>query len=350
MVASTGGFTDAAWTLARVIALLLALLLAQILGLRALLAWRRRHVLRFRAVWEPLLAMAVETFPPRLPPLQRRDVPNFLLIWNFLQESLRDRAKERLNRVARRLGVDRWVVRLVHRRDIRQRLIALTAVGHLRDPSLWHELAAIAGRGETVLSLCAARALLRIDAARAAHVVVPLCERRPDWPAASLASMLGEAGPDAISDVLATAADRAQGAIAPRLIRLLELAHPEVAAPVIRRILERNDDVEVVTACLRVVQDPALLDVVRGRLSDPRWQVRLQAAQALGRMGTPRDERYLVRALEDPAWWVRYRAARALAALPSIDLHKLHQLSDSIEDRYGRDILRQVIAERELAC
>jgi HEAT repeat protein len=85
-------------------------------------------------------------------------------------------------------------------------------------------------------------------------------------------------------------------------------------------------------------------------LSDPRWQVRLQAAQALGRMGTPRDERYLVRALEDPAWWVRYRAARALAALPSIDLHKLHQLSDSIEDRYGRDILRQVIAERELAC
>jgi HEAT repeat protein len=174
--------------------------------------------------------------------------------------------------------------------------------------------------------------------------------QRTDWPAASLATMLAEAGPDAISEPLVRAARIAEGPQAPRFVRLLELVHVDAASPVIRAILETSDDAEAVTACLRVVQDPALLELVRDRTTDERWQIRLQAVRALGRMGSRSDEWYLVRALEDANWWVRYRAARALAELPAMDAQRLHRLSNTVEDRYGRDMLRQVIAEQEIAC
>lgn len=347
---TAGGFTDLAWGMVRVIAVLLALLLAQILGLRVLLAHRKRHQARFRAVWAPLLATVIDTYPPRLPRLPRRDVISFLLIWNVFQESLRDRSKERLNRVARRLHVNRVAARLVRRRGVRDRLIAVTAIGHLGEASVWPDLERIAEFDETVLSLSAARAMLRIDARRGADRVISLLARRADWPAANLATMLAEAGPDAISDALVHAARLADGPQAPRVIRLLELVHVDAASPVIRGILETSDDAEAVTACLRVVQDPALLDLVRRRTTDERWQIRLQAVRALGRMGSRSDEWYLIRALEDANWWVRYRAARALAQLPAMDAQRLHRLSHTVDDRYGRDMLRQVIAEQEIAC
>jgi hypothetical protein len=346
----SGGFTDFAWLLVRVIAILLALLLAQILGLRALLARRKRHQSKFRAEWAPLLATVVDSYPPRLPRLARRDVVNFLLIWNFYQESLRDVARQRLNRVARRLNIDRAAIRLIRRRGIRDRLIALTAIGHLGEASAWATVAGIAEHDEAVLSLSAARALLRMDARRGAEFVVALMSKRTDWPAASLATMLAEAGPDAISAPLVRAAAAAHGAEAPRVIRLLELVHVDAASPVIHDILENSTDAEAVTACLRVVQDPALLALVRLRTTDERWEIRLHAVQALGRMGSRADEWHLIRALQDPHWWVRYRAARALAKLPAMDAGRLHRLSGTVEDRYGRDMLRQVIAEQELAC
>jgi HEAT repeat protein len=343
-------FTNMAWTLARIVAILLFILLAQILFLRLLLARRRRRLDVFRAVWEPLLATAADAFPARLPVLRRREVSAFLLIWNYLQETLRDQAKERLNRVARRLDIDRSVMRMIRKAGVRDRLIALTAAGHLGDATLWDEMLRIAAEDETVLSLSAAKALMRIDAARAAPVVIPLVARRTDWPAANVAAMLGEAGPAAVSAALAAAADAADPDVAPRLIRLLDLAHTDDAAPVIRRYLESNDDTETVTACLRVVQDPELLELVRDRLQDERWQVRLHAAQALGRLGTREDEWHLRRALADSQWWVRYRAAQALGNLPFMDVDRLRRITEDVEDRYGRDILRQVIAEKELAC
>jgi HEAT repeat protein len=78
--------------------------------------------------------------------------------------------------------------------------------------------------------------------------------------------------------------------------------------------------------------------------------VRLHAAQALGRLGTREDEWHLRRALADSQWWVRYRAAQALGNLPFMDVDRLRRITEDVEDRYGRDILRQVIAEKELAC
>ncbi len=233
---------------------------------------------------------------------------------------------------------------------MRDRLVAITALGHLHDRRAWDRLSQLAESPDGVVSLAAARALMRIDPERAIDHVVRRLLERTDWPAAMVAAMLTEAGPDAVSDSLVTAAGEAAPERAPRLIRLLAFAHTEKATPLINRVLRDEDDLETLIACLRVASDPVLLDRIRQLLRDERWQIRLHAAQALGRLGTREDEPALVAALSDPQWWVRYRAAQALASLPLIPVEHIERLSRTVDDRFGRDILHQVLAEKELAC
>jgi hypothetical protein len=344
------GFATAAWDVAGIVAVLLFLLLVQILFMRGLIAARRRREQRFRAAWEPLFAECVDAVPSELPLLERRDAPAFLMIWNHLQESLRDEVTERLNHLARRVAADEAALSLLRHGGLRDRLIAITALGHLHDDREWDRLAELVGSGDGIVSLSAARALMRIDAERAAGPVIGRLAERTDWPTAVVAAMLADAGPDAISKPLAEAAESAATDRAPRLIRLLEFAHADVAGPVVHRQLEDEDALEKVIACLRVAADPVVLDRIRELMRDPRWQVRLHAAQALGRLGTREDEDLLVGALSDPQWWVRYRAAQSLASLPLVPVSHIEHLSRTVDDPFGRDILCQVLAEKELAC
>lgn len=344
------GFATAAWWIAAIVAALMFLLVIQILVLRGILARRRNRAEQFRAVWEPLLAECVIETPVGLQPLERNQIMDFLLIWNHMQESLSAEAKTRLNEVARSLGVDDAASAMVLHGGLSDRLVGLTALGHMKDRRLWGRMTELLMGDDAVVSLCAARALVRIDPEDAAQIVIDQIANRPDWPTATVAGILREAGPHAISTPLAEAVGQTEDGATPRLIRLLELAHSEVAAPVVHAVITRTDSTEVLTACLRIANDPALLDRIRDLSADSRWPVRVLAIQALGRIGTHEDEERLVRALGDSQWWVRYRAAQALAALPLMGMQHLHHLSETVEDRFGRDILRQVIAEEELAC
>jgi HEAT repeats len=350
MMGPGDSFTGLAWALAEIVAVLLGLLVLQIVVLRLVLGHRKRRLERFRDLWEPILASCIDAWPARLPQLRRRDVRAFLGLWNYFQESVLDQAKDRLNRVARRLGIDDAAVADLHGHGVAHRLLALTALGHLREMRCWDDVLAFVDSTDVAVSLCAARALVRMDPDRAAAMIAPKIADRPDWPPAGLAAVLVEAGPDALSEPLAAAADRAPAHAAATLVRLLDLAHPHVAGPVIGRILERTDDADTIGACLRVIQDPTALGLVRARLVDEHWQIRVHAASALGRFGTADDVPRLVGALSDEQWWVRYRAARALSELPTVGLDRLRELSSAVPDRYGRDMLRQIIAERELAC
>jgi HEAT repeat protein len=116
----------------------------------------------------------------------------------------------------------------------------------------------------------------------------------------------------------------------------------------VRQIVHRTNDPDVLGACLRIFRDPEDLDTVRAFLGDPRWQVRVQAASALGRVGTADDEPRLARMLGDPEWWVRYRAAHAVAALLADAPERLDRLQRQHPNPFARDILRQVQAERQL--
>ncbi len=326
------------------------LLIIVIAWLRAALVLRQHRAQRFIEKWRPLLTLGLEVAPASLPVIARADQYTFLSLWNYFHESLRGESKDRLNHLAASCGMDRVARTLLQRHSLRARLIAVTTLGNLRDRGVWDELKRLAADPHPLLSLIAARALLLIDASAALPVLIPLLASRAQWDAARVGSMLSEAGADVVSTPLAAAAERYSSAglhqQTTRLLRYLEIAQSTQALPAVGRILKATTDDDVIAACIKCLSDPRDLPQLRGFVDHHAWFVRLQAARALGRIGTPADCAPLVSLLGDPVWWVRYRAAQALTALPFIDLPRLREIRAGLSDRFAGEILTHAMAEK----
>lgn len=322
-----------------------------VLLLRLRLLARLRRERAFVAAWRPLMVQCLESAPERLPPLAPADRLAFLRLWNHYSESLLGDARARLNRLAVDAGVDAAARAMLRDGSLGERLMAVITLGHLGDRSQRDAMRALAGGESPVLSLAAARALLRIDPEGALPWFVPFAAARADWPFARVAAMLEQAGADRVTPVLAAALEAACDAGADperlsRLLRLSQVAHAGELAPAVGRVLTTAADPRVIADALSVLQDPRDAPAARRLAAHESWMVRVAAAKALARIGSPEDRGLLTGLLHDANWWVRHRAAQALAALPSLALDELKALRDSLTDDHAGRALDQVIAER----
>lgn len=334
--------------------ILMLLLLLQIVLLRIDLIARTSREQSFLEVWRPLLASAIAGETDTLPPLSEDEKIFFMMLWNHLQESLRGKAKRRLNIIALRCGILQAGYSLLRKRSLRSQLLALNTLGHLGDRSSWRDILRLAQHPDPLLSFVAARALFQIDAKTAINdLMQPLLERE-DWPTPQLALLLQEAGTGSVFAVLADAAvrlakstDSAKVARLERLLHFLEVAPPQEVIPAIRTILAVAADDEIIGQCLKFLREPDDLPTVRRYLDHSNWVVRLHAAQALGRVGTTNDIPQLATLLSDPVWWVRYRAAQALVDLTRGSSQALSELRASLADRFALDVLEMAMTEKE---
>ena len=332
--------------------LLLTLLLGlQIVRLRMALRRRQRREERVLARWRPILAAAIAGEPPGdLPPLPRAERVYFIKLWVHLQASLRGEASASLNAIAHRLGLDREARAMLVGRARSERLLAGLLLGHLRDRDAWPELQRLAGLTDVTLSLTALWALVRIDPAAAAAYLTPMFVARDDWAMSHVAGVLRQA-PAPVANVLLELLPALPRERLPRALRIADALQVEVPDTLLARALDDDRDgaVAIVTAALRLVRLPGSRERVRALLAHGDWQVRVQAAKALGRIGDRGDVARLVALLGDREWWVRYRAAEALAELPWLSRPDLMQLRDGLSDRYAADMLSQVLAQEERA-
>ena len=338
------------------------LLLLVVFMLRTRLLLRERRHRKFLSSWQPILMNAVEVASSDVPQLSRRDLSSFLLLWNHLHESLLDESKDHLNQIARALSIDQAALRMLRRGNLRERLMAMNTLGHLREQAAWDDLSQITHSDDAFVSVAAARALVRIDAPKAVPQLIPLLTSRRDWTTARVASVLQAAGADVISDPIASAAigfcfeqanrsgDHESEPInqAARLVQYLELAHNTSALPAAHTIAESSHDPEVLAACLQLLSRAEDLEIIRDCLGHEDWRVRVQAAVALGRVGGAEDEARLISLVSDREWWVRYRAAQALAHLPSMREPRLRVIQAEQPDLFARDMVAQVMAEIQL--
>lgn len=317
------------------------------------LHWRHRVDAARRAVflrrWRPwLAAVALGSAPPDtgdMPPLRRTEVRIFLREWIALLEVLDREVRGGLQSVGRQLRVPAIARRLLRRRRLRDRLLAVAALGHVGDAAAWDEILALVHGRNLPLALAAARALVRIDPHRAMEQLMPSIEQREDWPPARVATLLQEAGPDVLAEPLAAAIRRARPEMQARLITHLVHLDEPVATGLIRGLLDAAPDDRVIGKCLDALQSPALLPAVRQLATHPRWHIRMLVAKAIGRLGERSDGPLLGRLLADPHWWVRYRAAQALVALPWMSDQQVRAVAALQTDRYARDALDQALAE-----
>lgn len=341
---STSFVTVAVWTGS--IALIVTLLLAcQIVLLRIEL---RRHQARQAAVvarWRPVLNAIVMGERPALPALHKKEHIHFLRLWVHLQGSLRGDATTALNAMARELGVDALARRMLARAPRDERLLATLVLGHLQDRAAWPQLLPLARLSDSALSLSALWALVRVDPVAAAELLTPLFVERDDWALSHVAGILQQAAAPTAA-VLGRILPGLAPERLPRALRIAEALRVPLPGSVLAGAL-RSESVPAVIAGLRSVMTPETLGEVRALLAHPDWQVRVQAARALGRIGGREDAPRLSALLSDPQWWVRYRAAQALRELPALSHADLQALRAALTDRFAIDMLDQVLAEEE---
>ena len=328
--------------------LLAALTILGILLLRALEAWRARRKQRLLNTWRPLLVRTLAGERTSPPALRSGELIDFLYLWLHFHESLRGEAKDALNDMLHAQQLLDPMCRTLKRGSIQHKLVVATALGHAHGREAWSELESLAHADSPVLSMTAARALMLIDAEAAADIVIPLILQRRDWSPARLAIMLNEVEQPFVERFLQTV-NEAANTKAPYLVRLLHLVEAmglNRPLPFVAKLLRAVDQPEIIAACLRMLNDPTCLPLVRALASHPHWIVRVQVANVLRRLGSREDLPSLLQLLCAPEWWVRYRAAQAITAAPYLGKDELGQLQATQADRYARDILQQVAAER----
>jgi len=72
------------------------------------------------------------------------------------------------------------------------------------------------------------------------------------------------------------------------------------------------------------------------------------ALNTLALLGSREDVPKLLQLLGHKEWWIRYRAARALVMLPDMKPIEAELLASRHEDRYGREMLRYALSERNM--
>lgn len=322
------------------------LLLVAIAALRAWRLWRVAAVAKREGPWRQALHVATEDPAAAvLPRISALDLPDFMVLWNHFQESLRGEAGENLAMLLRRHGIDARVLRMLQRRSLRLRLIAITALGHLREERAWPRLEVLSRDRGPVTSFAAARAMLRIEPRRALEVLGPAIVERDDWPLARIGTIFQELGPAVVTPALVNLLVGRPRRGLDRVVKLARFGHRHRIASIVRGWLTSSDAPEVIVASLDYVEEVSDLPWVRGAARHENWRVRMAAARALARVGEHRELAVLLDLLRDPVWWVRYHAAQALTRLHGLAPHELEMLRENARDAFAADMLGQALAE-----
>lgn len=335
------------WVGVSVVVMALLMMLA-IIVMRQVAANAERRHLQAADFWRQVLSEAALEAPARVPALHRGEVSGFVDAWNELHEIPGHEDNPGMLAVADAVDLERQLYMALDHGGFHDRVMAIIAMGHLKSPTHLEKLVKCLEDDSPIISITAARAVMRIDPQLGVEKVIPKIMSRQDWVQGNVAALLGEAGPAVVSRPLGEATLQANDAVAPRMARLLADVSPSAAAPVIRELLSGNHDEHLISTCLQVLTERSELDVVRRLLQHPRWHVRMHSASAIGRLGSDEDRSRLLPLLSDAQWWVRYRAAQALSALFSNDLVVLGKVRDAQEDGFARDILAQVLAEMRM--
>jgi hypothetical protein len=322
----------------------LALLVA-IAALRALRRRRVERIARQEEAWRHAMHEAMQA-PPQgtLAPLADADLPEFLMLWNRLQESLRGTAAENMVELLRRNGLDVRAIQLLKGGSLRSRLIAMTTLGHLRDERAWGALEALARSAGAVVSFAAARALLRIEPRRALDGLTGPIVQRSDWSVARLGCMFAELGPALVTPSLTTMLISRPRAGLDRVVKLARFGDRSRIAPIMRGWLSASDDPDIIMAALDYVEDERELPWAKGAARHPEWRVRMAAAKALGRIGAASELATLLDLLRDPGWWVRFHAAQALTRLHGMTTEELQLIRERARDSFAADMLAHALA------
>lgn len=333
-------------------AVLIAGLLLTVMVRLAWAFYAERMRLSFNRRWQPLLSAWMEGNRLTLPALPgRRSTFHFMNLWTRTCHYVEGEAADLLHELASAMKLDEHAAAMLTSRAASKRVLALVTLGEMQSHAYWREIHAQITDAQPVVALAAIEALAQVDARRAAPLVVPALLARPHWDPVRVSRLLQRLGGEALEPLLVALrkAEPGQGA---RVIRWLGATGQIAMLEPMRERLQSVQDIEELVALLEVMgQFGGAED--RGAalryLDHADWRVRMQAVKALGQVGLAEDRPAMAALLTDLVWWVRYRAAGALYQLRGETVERFKKLATMHPDRFARDSLRRVLAEKTQA-
>lgn len=312
---------------------------------QAVLESRRRA---FDRAWQPRLYAWMDGETPPLPPLPRRHRLWMLRLWNRTRSYVEGEAAERLRDAATGLDLASHAVALLHARAPWKRVLGVITLGELRALAHWRELHRLLDDPHPLVTLTAVEAMVRIDVARAAPLVVPALLARSHWDPVRVGRLMKVMGAEAVEPLRMALSGAAPGA-AERTLRWLGLTEQIEVLDLLRGRLRAGasaGEIAVILEALGRLGEAADRTLALRYLGHEDWRVRMQAVKALGQVGLEDDRALMAGLLTDLVWWVRYRAAGALYQLRGETVARFRRLAEKHPDRYARDALWRVLSEK----
>lgn len=338
---------------ALVIASALAVVLfAYALGLRMANVLHAREQKALRQTWWPIFAEAAilggerALRVPKWPYHKSR--LKLLREWCRFRSTIRGGCCDNLDQLAREQGLLPVAQKLSRSRYIGHRLLAIQALGSLRDHSSWHRLVNSVRDSNVSIAITAASALVNIEPVSGIEVVLPEIARQPSWPRTVVGKILHAAGADIVTTPLCAAIMGADSEGAVRLLRFYEAAYINDMDHTAEHLLVSSNDPAVIAAALRAVRGDLPRHLIERCVNNETWFIRMQAANLLSKFGRREDYALLEPLLSDSEWWVRYRAAQAITRLPFLGPNALRKLRGRQKDKFARQIMSQALAEAGL--
>jgi len=345
---SNDGMIELALWLTKAILLFATIIISQIIIIRSIILVQEKRTEKFRKIWRIVINEAIFEEPETLPSLPKKYMRQFMAEWNIFFFSLKGESHHQLVSLAKRVNADRIAMTYLIARQPRVRMLGITTLGHMKIEKAWFLLLSISKTSDTVISLSAFRAMLHINPARATEDLFEQIISRNDWPSHNVVQILGDVDKQLIFPRMRKALLISNEEDQAKLLQLLEALHCRDLLPEIRELLKGNPDGRIISLCLQLIYQPEGREIALKYIDYFRWHVRVHAATALGRIGNPDDVNVLIKMMEDKEWWVRYRAACAINEMPFITIDKLQAIKDTMSDRYARNMMEHVIAERSL--
>lgn len=344
--------TVALWSIAAVLATTVILFVYTV-GLRVATISsdqrRRSFLTRWRDVFATSMLSLDSARQQSLPSVRRGDRIDLLEEWNRARSMVDGSAVDNLIELAQRTGIPEVALRLFHSRRIGSKILAVQTIGHLKLTALRDELHDLLDHDNTALSITVASALVDIDPDFGISAVIPMINKRRDWPKTRVSILLRQAGSARISEPMYRAIRSEDDVGKTYLLQFARLVEAEILDALVEDLIRESRNPGVLNAALKLVSGFAGVPRIAALTQHETWFVRMQAAKVLGRVGQEEHLSLLESMLDDSEWWVRYRAAQAITSLPFLGPNQLRKLRMKQSDPFAGDILQQCFAEVGLA-
>lgn len=322
----------------------------------ALCYWLRRR----RTLREQTRERVIDRYRPTLfdwiggetPPLDPPDSDDewiyLISLWNDLYEKVGQSEHDHLRRAADELGLDDRARELLDANDTKKRITGVITLGHLGATDHVASIDQFTTSSVTILKMQSIKALTILEPERALNKIYDDLVDNPNQSHNYYIGFCRSIDPDRLTPVTLDRLESVPGDARSRIIPFLELGKNDPVRTYLRSELKRSDDPEILSACLKVLRkvgEPSDQALVARYLSHSADFVRVQAARALGSIGTSDVIDELMEALSDSNWWVRCRAAQSLVQLPSTGINELKNRLSTLEKSHARQALESAMDE-----